>query len=152
MTRTDFDIGPVKLFVSTLVCTLPLCPGPMTLSNDATVHPHDGRASLINRSAPPLFSMTKSVSMTCPLATVPSSCVSAAIDRRGFPVWGSDSECAVGGGWAGGGAGAAAGAEAATVSAPPPRFDTLSNIAAITVLSTLALRRETRASVETSRV
>src|SRR5512143_4324788 len=42
-TRTDLLIGPEKLFVSTLDWILPSAPGLMTLSNEATVQPQEGR-------------------------------------------------------------------------------------------------------------
>src|SRR6266508_2732901 len=48
--RTDLEIGPEKLFVSTEVWTLPSAPGLTTLSKEATVHPQPGRASEITRS------------------------------------------------------------------------------------------------------
>ena len=73
---TDFEIGPEKVLVSTEVTTLPSAPGLMTLSNEATVHPHPGRASLMTRSDPPLFLTRKVVSMTWPFATIPASLVS----------------------------------------------------------------------------
>ena len=82
-TRTDLEIGPEKLFVSTLVCTLPSVPGLISLSKEETVQPQEGRASEMTRSEPPLFLMTKSVSMTCPLGTVPMSFVSCAISIFG---------------------------------------------------------------------
>ena len=75
-TSTDFEIGPEKLLVSTLVWTLPSVPGLITLSKDDTVQPHEGRASEMTRSEPPVFLITKSVSMTWPLGTVPMSRVS----------------------------------------------------------------------------
>src|SRR5262249_45711621 len=82
-TSTDLEIGPEKLLVSTLVCTLPSAPGLMSLSKLETVHPHDGRASEMTRSDPPVFLMMKSVSITWPLGTVPMSLVSAEISCWG---------------------------------------------------------------------
>src|SRR6188474_3289931 len=63
-TRTDLEIGPEKLLVSTLVWILPSAPGLTTLSNEETVQPQEGRASEMIRSEPPEFLITKSVSMT----------------------------------------------------------------------------------------
>src|SRR5438552_11320370 len=62
-TRTDFEIGPEKLLVSTLVCTLPSAPGLITLSKEETVQPQEGRASVMTRSEPPVLWITKSDSM-----------------------------------------------------------------------------------------
>jgi hypothetical protein len=53
------------------------------LSNEETVQPQDGRASEMIRSEPPEFLITKSVSMTCPLGTVPMSRVSCPISILG---------------------------------------------------------------------
>jgi hypothetical protein len=73
---TDLEIGPEKLLVSTEVWTFPSPPGLINLSNEATVQPQPGRASVMIRSDAPLFLITKVVSMTCPLGTVPASRVS----------------------------------------------------------------------------
>ena len=73
----------MKLFVSTLVWTLPSAPGLMSLSNEDTVQPQEGRASEMIRSEPPEFLITKSVSMTWPLGTVPMSLVSWPISILG---------------------------------------------------------------------
>ena len=82
-TSTDLEIGPEKLLVSTLVCTLPSAPGLISLSNEETVQPQEGRASVMTRSEPPTFLMRKSVSITCPFGTVPTSLVSWAISILG---------------------------------------------------------------------
>src|SRR5215510_836209 len=91
-TSTDFEIGPEKLLVSTLVWTLPSVPGLITLSNEDTVQPQDGRASEMTRSEPPVFLITKSASMTWPLGTVPMSRVSCTMSILGAPTvlpWGA---------------------------------------------------------------
>src|SRR5580765_3721252 len=49
-TSTDLEIGPEKLLVSTLVCTLPSAPGLISLSKFETVQPQEGRASEMTRS------------------------------------------------------------------------------------------------------
>src|SRR4029453_10300652 len=82
-TSTDLEIGPAKLLVSTLVWTLPSAPGLISLSKLETVQPHEGGAAGVTRAEPPVFLMTKSVSITWPLGTVPMSRVSAAISIFG---------------------------------------------------------------------
>ena len=63
ITRTDLEIGPEKLLVSTVDWIFPSAPGLMMRSNEATVHPQDGRASEIMRSEPPVF-LTMKVAST----------------------------------------------------------------------------------------
>src|SRR5215510_6887209 len=72
-TSTDFEIGPEKLLVSTLVWTLPSAPGLITLSKEETVQPQEGRSLVITRSEPPTLRITKSDSMNRTFGTVPMS-------------------------------------------------------------------------------
>src|SRR6476659_10648213 len=65
-TSTDLEIGPEKLLVSTLEWIFPSCPGLISLSNEATVQPQEGRASEMTRSEPPLFLTMKVASQSSP--------------------------------------------------------------------------------------
>src|ERR1700687_2935445 len=82
-TRSDLEIGPEKALVSTEVTIFPSPPGLMTLSNEATVQPQPGRASLMIRSEETPFLTTKVVSIICPFATTPASRDSGEISIRG---------------------------------------------------------------------
>src|SRR5450631_3135401 len=78
-----FAIGPAKFEVSTCAVTFPVCPGLITLSKSATVHPHDGRAAMIWRSASPVFFTTNDQSSLSPLGIVPKSLTGSTTVRRG---------------------------------------------------------------------
>ena len=78
-----FAIGPWKSIVSSSAWTLPLAPGAIFLSKEATVQPQAGRTSLISRSAWPWFSITKSTVTFWPFDTVPASWIGSAATRRG---------------------------------------------------------------------
>src|SRR5262249_18628897 len=73
-------MGPLKFFVSIAAVIFPDWPGLIVLSNEATVHPQDGRASEITRSDVPSFLTEKTASIFSPLATTPASLVIGSIE------------------------------------------------------------------------